>query len=282
MKLPLIQKWIDFFRGKSLSHGFYEHEISQKFWMLKQNMSSIDTLILGSSHGAYGIDTPQFSPNSFNLCSTSQDLYYSFHLMNKLKKSLKLKRIILVYSVFSSGLEVQKTIDYEVCNYFKCLYDIDYKLPDDQNLGGLYKVYKSLSKKRFPLVKDRVNTQGYVRLNRYFDQNAPVKERVKTHLRENERKNDVLSYLIRFIDMAQQEGMDVFILIPPARRDYLDCLPHESELFASLYSMIEGQDITLCNYFSDSQFEWEDFGDFDHLTEAGASKLTSDLKRLVL
>ena len=63
---------------------------------------NIEFLFLGSSNGELGVNTNMFEDNkAFNLCISSQDLYYSCELYKKYVKELKnLKNIFVTFSVF--------------------------------------------------------------------------------------------------------------------------------------------------------------------------------------
>jgi len=104
---------------------FYEY----KRQGIEFNKDKIERLVLGSSHGQAAVDTG-IIPKTFNLSIASQDMYQSFKLCEKYIPTLPhLKTIILFFSVFSSGAEMQKTVNAPLCQYYKNVFDIDFKYP---------------------------------------------------------------------------------------------------------------------------------------------------------
>ncbi len=250
-------------------------ELILKHNELEQKKESIDTLILGSSHGAAGFISKQYSPTAFNLASASQDLYYSYHLLQYCLKELKnLNSIFLFYSVFSSGFELQKTSEKERCAYFKYLFNIPYKYKADKDMERYSLQANSYYKKKKTIKK--IDTNGYIEQTIFFAKDFPVAERTKTHLRENQRINNQLSYLKKIIDTCQQNNIELIILIPPTRKDYREALPNENILFEKLYKIKNLPSVK--NFYSNKNFKYTDFGDFDHLNRQGAEKLTSLIK----
>lgn len=53
--------------------------LAAKRTMLKREKDTIETIVVGSSHGDFGFD-PRYCDNSFNLCYRSLDLKHSFGL----------------------------------------------------------------------------------------------------------------------------------------------------------------------------------------------------------
>ena len=89
---------------------------------IEQNLSAIDTLVLGSSHGQYSY-VPQ--ENEYNLCLPSQDLYYSYSLYKKYSRRLKnLQTVVLFYSVFSQGFELIKSRENFRCYGYEQIFGI--------------------------------------------------------------------------------------------------------------------------------------------------------------
>lgn len=81
-----------------------EYDELYSFYNMKKD---VDILLLGSSHGAYGLSAKTFTTKDqscFNLCTDSQDLYRSYELLIKSINHFKsIKKVILTYSLFSNG-----------------------------------------------------------------------------------------------------------------------------------------------------------------------------------
>lgn len=259
----------------SINSDFFD-ELILKYDELQLKKESIDTIVLGSSHGAAGFISKLYSVNSFNLASASQDLYYSYQLLKYCQKELKnLKNIYLFYSVFSSGFELQKTNEKERCAFFKFLFNIPYKYETDNKLEYFYTQTYSYYKTN----KENIDTNGYIEQKIFFDKNFPVEKRISTHLRENQRENNQLTYLNKIINICNQNNINLIIIIPPARQDYRNSLPNHNVLFEKLYK-VENLPLVI-DLYDDTNFEYLDFGDFDHLNKQGAIKLTNLIKEKI-
>lgn len=76
------------------------------------------------------------------------------------------------------------------------------------------------------------------------------------------------------------KGHDLFVVIPPFRSDYTKLLPPFEEVFAPLLSLTQKDaSIHLLDYFHDTDFADDDFGDTDHLNLQGAKKLTQKIRQ---
>lgn len=240
--------------------------------VLLNNINEIETLVLGSSHGDYGFNPLYSDKVSYNLCYTSQDLYYSYKLYEKLyNKTPKMKNIIVFYSVFSSGLELEKTSEYPICSCYKLLFDIPYKTNKSYK-----KIEKQFSKELLEPLTIPDYYLGYNNPQIFFSENFGVKNRVKTHLRENLRSNKQNDYINKIFELSKQANHNLTIIIPPARSDYKSNLPDSADLFKKLY-IISNNRFNILNFYDNNDFLFEDFGDFDHLNCDGAEKLTKKI-----
>ena len=94
-------------------------KLALKRTSLSDEANNINTVVLGSSHGERFI--PDYFPNSFNLCTRSQDLKYSFLFYKYVTENYPhIKKFILFYSVFSPGSEIEKSPqEKEICPVMK-------------------------------------------------------------------------------------------------------------------------------------------------------------------
>lgn len=251
--------------------------VFQKAYSFFESTSEIETLAFGSSHGYYGYIAAE---KEFNLCETSQDLYYSYALYEKYAGKLKnLKTIILFYSVFSPSMELQKTSESFRCVYYTAFYDIPYKLPDLAKKTGLVKDEKITSQigkdfLRKPISKNR----GNFSFDTYEAVILSAEQRAASHLKHNKRNNTQTEFVTKMGDLAKQNNHKLFVVIPPMRSDYRELLPPTEELFNALISQISDKDISLINMYDSPDFSSDDFSDTDHLNQKGAEKLTAKIK----
>lgn len=258
-----------------INKSFFD-ELILKYNELQSKKDAVNTIVLGSSHGAAGFISKQFSQQSFNLASASQDLYYSYSLFKYCTRELKnLKNVYLFYSVFLPDFELQMTNEKERCAYFKFLYNIPYKNKACVELDLCYMQAKAYYK----AFQDKIDTNGYIEQKVFFDETFTVEKRVEGHLRENKRENNQMLFLQKIIDECKLRNINLKIVIPPARKDYRNLLPNFDVLFQKLLNITPTPEIL--NFYDSPFFTDADFGDFDHLNSFGAVKLTNFIKEKV-
>lgn len=234
------------------------------------NDNKIETLVLGSSHGDYGFRSDLYE-NSYNLGLTSSDLYFNYQFYKLLFPKLpNLKNLILFYSVFSPGHELEKTKEYHIAILFKLIFGIPYR---DSNL----KIYEEKIIEALGLIPEEEmpdNYTGYEIPDWFFDEAFGVENRAKMHLRENSRSSNQTKYVEKISSLAKKHKHKLTVVLSPAREDYKSFLPDSSELFKELNNL---KGIDILNYYDDKDFTRDDFGDFDHLNQDGAKKLTQKI-----
>ena len=86
-----------------------------------------------------------------------------------------------------------------------------------------------------------------------------------------------MSNLEKLYNLCKSNNHELFIVIAPARKDYVDNLPDENVLFDKLFKLADKINLNIINLYSGSELLDEDFGDSDHLTPNGAIKFTKIL-----
>lgn len=235
-----------------------------------------ETLVIGSSHAMYGIIPDE---NTVNLGMASQDLYYSWKLYEKYVRQMPfLTNIVLFYSVFSPGFQLDKSSEFPRCAAYRLYFDIDYLDLDKalaQKMEKNARKHEAEIAARAPLsVPELTPSQIPDILTQDF---------AEKHLKNNRRSNLQDTYVQNIIDLARKEKHRLFIVISPAREDYRRCLPDKHELFASVYGIAANNpQIRLVDFYDDKSFAGEDFSDNNHLLySTGARKLTDKLNMLL-
>ena len=219
--------------------------------------NNINTLSLGSSHGEY-LFNPGFFKNSFNLCSRSQDLKYSYYLYKKL--SSYVNNIIIFYSVFSPGFDLEKSKVKEIAVGINEIFDlkISYQNPNLIN-------FQNSIKNKFSDYMVAYPKNGFYPKSEFISESYGVERRVKKHIKFNKIDNSN-KYLIEAILLSKQLNHRIAIVVPPARSDYKSTIKLNSEeLFKSLYKIANQYKIKLINFWDDSKINDDHFGDYDHL-----------------
>lgn len=278
-----IKKKINKYRNKKIAKikdfpflDFY----SYKKEALERHRDNIQILILGSSHGQAAVNT-DLIPDSFNLSIASQDMYQSFKLYEKYADYLpKLDTIILFFSVFSSGAEMQKTVNAPLCQYYKAVFDIDFKYPWKGKYYG--REIKWMGNQLPPIGPEY---KGYSPIVGEFNRDNAYKD-LTAHIKHALRGNHQEDYVRQIYELAQKHGHRLVVVIPPHSPEYRRVLDEECRkkgfdgktLFYPLFAVHQKCDFTLLDYFSDDRFTNDDFWDWEHLNPEGAVKFSNILK----
>lgn len=244
-------------------------DLTAKRTSLVQHLDSLQVLAIGSSHGDFGFN-PAFVPESFNLCSPSQDLRHSYLLYDKVAgMNPAIRDIVLFYSAFSSGYLLEKTSEKEKCAALKELFLLDSDYDDPVIIAA----HRSIAGRLGEMRLER-GYRGFIRTNGgpFFGEDYGADRRAGTHMKHHDRRAEDL-HLVRLILAAQARGQRVTIVIPPARSDYKAALQRLStNVFRSLYE-IAGfgyrEPVRILDCFDDFSFTDEWFGDYDHLLPEG-------------
>lgn len=239
----------------------------------------LETLILGSSHAEFGIRATE---GEYNLGGAFQDLYTSFELYKRYADAPKLKRVILTYSVFSPGSDTIMTNSRDCCVAYKVLANIPYRDSTVAEKAELSR-YEVLARNKAKQALRKNDTKGLDNRGNILHywtpfEHAPDEERARDHLKNNDRGNDMSRYLRMMMTETNRRAQELVVVIPPARKAYINALPSRDILFKEL-DRIEG--LRVLDFYGDEHFEDGDFMDPDHLTKDGARKLTA-LIRLIL
>lgn len=275
----LLEKRAEYYKRKKnmfMDEIFLSYTYKKKLGF-KNNLENIEILALGSSHADYALLT-ESNKNIFNLGLTSLDMYSSYKLYEKYSPRMKnLKNIIFFYSVFTPGFSLIKTEEKYRLVAYKYFFGIQYQENEIIN----QKVEKTIINKckKIKEIKIDKDYRGYSKKDAFFF-GMTAEERANTHLRENRRQPNQLKWLEKFIYMAREDNRNLYIVISPAQKSYIECLPSKFKLFNEIYN-IKNDNVIIIDFYDSPLFSDFDFGDFDHLNENGAKKLTAEiLKRI--
>jgi len=251
----------------------FSYEI--KKYMSVTKCPNLHNLVLGSSHGRDGFIPGNYD---FNLSASSLDMWRIWNLYKYVVKhnGKNLKRIIVFWSVFHPGLQLEKTKEWKNCIPYKKLYDIDYAFPlpvDDKFL------------------LDTIETQmnGFV-YHPGFRGKSPynvnhdelAKVLVAKHLKNTMRNNNQIQYLQNIAKLARKKKHKMYVVLPPYRSDYLEQLPDDKIVFRELFEFLhKTPDVTLLNMEHDRDFQDSDFDSPDHCNENGGKKLTAKIRAAI-
>jgi len=239
--------------------------------------NNICNIVLGSSTARDGW-VP--SKKDFNFGMSSQDLYHSYNLYKWCVSQgvPKLKKVILFFDVFSPGLQLEKTQEAYKSIIYKQLFNVECAFKIDNK-------YKNFIKKltKYIQYKHVKSVSGYYGKSEYntFDNVVDIQSLVELHLKNNMRNNNNIDYIDEIYNAINHNKQKLYIVIPPYRYDYLDCLPDKGSLFYKLYLKCKYKNIKILDFLCDTRFSKEDFSDSHHLNKKGASKLTSLINQMI-
>ena len=110
----------------------------------------------------------------------------------------------------------------------------------------------------------------------------PTDVLVHKHLKNTMRNNNQIRYLGNIAKTARKNNHRVFVVLPPYRSDYLNCMPEQKIVFRELFDFLnKNPDVKLLNLQYDKDFIDSDFDSPDHCNEQGGIKLTAKIKKLI-
>lgn len=243
-----------------------------------------NSIIVGSSHGEYGIKAEILSDKNnkyLNCATTSQDLYRSYELIKNINHIKKIKRVIMTYSLFSNGFLLDKTKDGIKDCYLSDVFlniktNAAYTDNDIHILNLIRKYAKTYTIENYYYK----NTFGDKINNYYFMVNISAEQRVGGHIKHNRRNNNLNGYIEKTVHYCKENNIELIIIVTPVRDDYIAETNKYGDYQTHYKNLI---DITFKNnipllFYDNKVMKYDDFGDFDHLTNKGAYKFTSILK----
>jgi hypothetical protein len=219
----------------------------------------IETIVLGSSHGDYLFD-PSFLENSLNLCTTSQDLSESDFLINyAIEKRTDIKRVIVFYSVFSSGYSSFESKDITTWLALKLVQTQEYEL----NLGTSYLKEFNTELEKFP--SDFYSKNGF-----YPNWNKKKRPKDLSHYIENHVRYSSSKKMFKFLEKSimKHPNIKFTVVIPPVRSDYYGKLPSKVKLdmLSDLSSLKKNKShVNIIDLMKIDKEKDHIFLDFDHV-----------------
>lgn len=246
--------------------------------MLEQARDSLETIVLGSSHGDYAFD-PAHVPNSFNLCYRSLDLKHCYSLYQRtITLCPNLKNLVLFYSVFSPGSVLERSpSDGDIGPVFSALFDLEMEY-QSEHLTRLAEVLAQQLQQGLAasLIEQAAELEGYAGFMPKYKGAITASEtskRLLSHIKLNyEAGADY--YLLKMLALANRLGHSVTIVIPPVTSLYRNTLnTRSSTLFRELIEVIDlfpwTVPVKVLNAYDDEAYEDSFFVDSDHLDASG-------------
>lgn len=276
-----------------------QNDYSLKRDYLDKNAGEIETLILGSSHGYYGLNPELFSSQTFNSANLFQDIHYDHEILHKYAPELKnLKTVIIPVGYLSYYGNLKFSAAEWRTKYYTTYFGIKpesyidnfaiFSTKIDHSIGLLYKYYikgQSLTKsselgwgshqKEFS--QERLDKSGKVAAQRHT-KSLETNPLVKIAFPEN------MVDIVSIIDLCKSKNINVILFTPPAYKTYRDNL--ESQQLQTVIDISEdlvakNDNCIYLNLLADTNFVATDFFDADHLSQEGAKKLSIMINDLI-
>lgn len=276
-----IKKFIRSKRHRLSRHLFAESILKKRG--LEYRANEIEILGIGSSHCTRGFDTDMLD-KAFNLGVVDQDLYTTHWIFDQyLDKLPQLKKVVAFYSIHSQGHELCKTQSFKNTAVSHYVFGVPYHV-------NWLKQWEKAAKHRFKKFDDShidyKSFSGYIPEKKNLNVIPMGPEaRCAHHLRENKRFVKQNHHLYEMAEECQERGIQFFVVIAPARSDFLKELDrqkaNENDLFHDLYKWAKEKKIPVLNELKGKGYEWDDFSDTDHLDISGAKKLTQKIAKFI-
>lgn len=262
----------------------------QKTEWMETHLSQTEIIVLGSSHGYYGINPAFLLKPSVNLANVSQTLKYDMLLLNQyINRCPKLQYIILPISYFSFFEELEHTnewwriISYQL--YMRCneyphtlKYNFEIAYPDVARKKFLDYYLK---KKDLRTCTDKGFGTAYS-LNKKSKNWDNGMQRAYNNTYEN--KSDTLNnknYLNTILQECASREIKLILITTPTWHTFYKNLNEEQQEMTNRFIkeiLNTDRNVIYLNYLTDKRFTEDDFYDADHLSDMGAEKFTRILQ----
>ena len=258
---------------------------------MERSSRSVETLILGNSHGYYDIMPSKLDSSGvcYNLAMVSQTLEYDYRLLTKYDFS-SLKRVVLVVdnsNCFDMPLDRSQ-------EWYRCTF---YRLYMGCGRHGLMSKY-GFELSNVPAARKKV--ERYAETGRVMTDSLGWGEDYDTQAGHNQRlsadyskdraeKHRLRSYsdyaenkawLMRLARWCKMRGVELGIVSAPVWKTYRDNISQRQKaLLAEAVREALGCEAGVwLDFTADERFVAADFYDCDHLSHAGAEKFTKILR----
>lgn len=265
------------------------NDYSYKNDHLLRNARDVEILVLGSSHAFRDVDPAHFSGRGFNAAHLSQSLDYDYRIFEKFRDELEnLEWIVLPVSYFTFFTKLEDGAEKWRAKNYSIYYGLDLSVPLKYRAEVFnvrpFRVAKDvarylLSERTFSRVTVSelgFGTSGSDR--RRKDLGISGRESSARHTKADLRRlDDNLAIVDRLAEEAAERGVEVFLFTPPAWATYTERLdPHQLGAMRQAVGRLldRHSNVIYESFMHDPRFLEGDYLDADHLTPAGAKKLT--------
>lgn len=273
---------------------------SQKNAGFERMAPDLDTLVLGASEAAEGVDAGALGPHAYNMANVGQSLYCDRGLFAwALPRAPKLKRVLWGVSFQSLGYHLEGTAEaWRSVSYFR-----EFGVLPEEGLRGMdfrfasaVLFYEPFTALRWALTGQGLSTPTLtatgqdplpcasdedlldIKINPMTAARRAATHEGLTHLDAVDSNLEEIKALKR---LADARGVSVALFFPPVTKDYAHAinLGQRNLMVGRLKSLAAEQGMELKDYFQDPRFEDGDFFDVDHLCTQGSEKFSAILAK---
>lgn len=271
---------------------------NKKRTFLEQQADSIEVLITGSSHTAYGIDPAYMSRHGFDLGHTSQTLFYDDQEITRYFRKLKnLKLVIIPLSYFSFYLRTTDADEAWRDPYYKHFWGFCYKphslKPPYYSYIAMYGSNETIINLRYNFKKDlseNLSRYGFLKYDTVGNSDligySKGLERVRKHEQgyKPERTTENRGYLEHMISELQSAGIKVVLITTPLLRYKVpfENPKYQEIMYCNVHEICQKYNLQYFDYSHDPRFTQKDFRDNDHMNFMGARHFTPILDSEVI
>ena len=273
-----------------------ESDYKYKSQWLTENASTVEILVLGSSHAYSGINPAAFSRKAFNGAHMSQDLNYDAFIFRKFAPRMdSLKYLILPISYFTPYWRLEETPDKgRVKNYmlhYGCPdhpHDLRYRVMIYDGLRPKMALGSLLGMESPRFFSDLGFLTDYTfqkRKENWRETGRAAAERHTDGSLDEDRFNANLGHARSIASLCEKKGVVLILLTTPTYKTYREhMLPEQHEKMLEFCRLVASgyPNVVYLDLEEDGRFQEDDYYDADHLNERGAEKLTSILDRFIL
>lgn len=248
----------------------------QKYQWMEQHADEVEVLLLGNSHGLFGLRPEVFLRKTYNLCNVSQIFEYDeFLLRHFLPKCPRLTDVFLIVdnsNLFDPPLEL--TEDFR-CAYYRIY--MHYPKHSFFSKYGFELSHVEAFKEKLIKGGDTCDSLGwnpdYTKAARIPSNVSPASARMAA---EHHRCKDWAyaeanrEALLRICDLCRQYNVRLILLQAPVTHAYYERVDQHQRNFLRRCCSMAGMECA--DYTQDPHFSDDDFFDADHLTDVGALK----------
>ncbi|WP_147568541.1 hypothetical protein [[Clostridium] dakarense] len=285
----------------------------------KSKSKDIETIVVGNSYPLTGIDAKLLKDKTVSLALSSQDLYYPYKLAKlAINNNNNIKRCIIGAGYYLVNHDLSKSRSEDAIDRVKNVYypilkdkhnseqvdsieipDIKKVLNDNVinyifDLSFIDTYFKDLiyrdNNGYFNLnFKREVNNMlGLVKLSDISEQEkwrlgecrADQHNKLSKYTKTTDEYNHIFN---EFIGFLEENNIDPIIVIFPNTKYYSNFLDknYENEFYNIMKKIKERYKVKIIDFSKENIFLEEDFIDFDHMSEAGAIKITKEINNLL-